>query len=53
MCGRAKLPDAVSEIKLDLKIDFDEIGKYVRAGTRRRPRNFPWSSHKTARVRSR
>jgi putative SOS response-associated peptidase YedK len=28
MCGRAKLPDDVSEIKLDLKIDFDEIGTY-------------------------
>jgi len=26
MCGRAKLPDDVSEIKLDLKIDFDQIG---------------------------
>jgi putative SOS response-associated peptidase YedK len=28
MCGRAKLPDDVSEIKLDLKIDFDEIVDY-------------------------
>jgi putative SOS response-associated peptidase YedK len=28
MCGRAKLPDDVSEIKLDLKIDFDEIANY-------------------------
>lgn len=28
MCGRAKLPDDVSEIKLDLKIDFDEIENY-------------------------
>jgi putative SOS response-associated peptidase YedK len=28
MCGRAKLPNDVSEIKLDLKIDFDEIGDY-------------------------
>jgi putative SOS response-associated peptidase YedK len=28
MCGRAKLPDDVSEIKLDLKIDWDEIGEY-------------------------
>ncbi len=28
MCGRAKLPDDVSEIKLDLKIDWDEIGAY-------------------------
>ena len=28
MCGRAKLPDDVSEIKLDLKIDFDETGDY-------------------------
>jgi putative SOS response-associated peptidase YedK len=28
MCGRAKLPDDVSEIKLDLKIDFDEIGDH-------------------------
>jgi putative SOS response-associated peptidase YedK len=28
MCGRAKLPDDVSEIKLELKIDFDEIGAY-------------------------
>jgi putative SOS response-associated peptidase YedK len=28
MCGRAKLPDDVSEIKLDLKIDFAEIGDY-------------------------
>jgi putative SOS response-associated peptidase YedK len=28
MCGRAKLPNDVSEIKLDLKIDWDEIGEY-------------------------
>jgi putative SOS response-associated peptidase YedK len=28
MCGRAKLPDDVSEIKLDLAIDWDEIGDY-------------------------
>jgi putative SOS response-associated peptidase YedK len=28
MCGRAKLPEDVSEIKLDLKIDWDEIGTY-------------------------
>src|SRR5262249_38498735 len=28
MCGRAKLPEDVSEIKLDLKIHFDEIGDY-------------------------
>jgi putative SOS response-associated peptidase YedK len=28
MCGRAKLPDDASEIKLDLKIDFDETGDY-------------------------
>jgi len=28
MCGHAKLPDDVSEIKLDLKIDWDEIGAY-------------------------
>lgn len=28
MCGRAKLPDDVSEIKLDLKIDFDDTGYY-------------------------
>lgn len=28
MCGRAKLPDDVSEIKLDLKIDFDGLGDY-------------------------
>ncbi len=28
MCGRAKLPHDVSEIKLDLKIDWDEIGAY-------------------------
>jgi putative SOS response-associated peptidase YedK len=28
MCGRAKLPEDVSEIKLDLKIDWDEIGEY-------------------------
>ncbi len=28
MCGRAKLPDDVSEMKLDLKIDWDEIGDY-------------------------
>jgi len=26
--GCAKLPNDVSEIKLDLKIDFDEIGDY-------------------------
>jgi putative SOS response-associated peptidase YedK len=28
MCGRAKLPEDVSEIKLDLKIDRNEIGSY-------------------------
>jgi putative SOS response-associated peptidase YedK len=28
MCGRAKLPEDVSEIKLDLKIDFDEAADY-------------------------
>ncbi len=28
MCGRAKLPDDVSELKLDLKIDWDEIRAY-------------------------
>jgi hypothetical protein len=28
MCGRAKLPDDVSEIKFDLKIDLDEIGNH-------------------------
>jgi putative SOS response-associated peptidase YedK len=28
MCGRAKLPEDVSEIKLDLKIDWEEIGAY-------------------------
>jgi hypothetical protein len=30
MCGRAKLPDDVSEIKLDLKIDFDQIASSSR-----------------------
>ena|SRR5271165_3222646 len=40
MCGRAKLPDDVSEIKLDLKIDFDEIGDY-------RPR---WNAAPTSRL---
>jgi putative SOS response-associated peptidase YedK len=28
MCGRAKLPQDVSEIKLDLAIDWDETGDY-------------------------
>src|SRR6185436_7307337 len=28
MCGRAKLPEDVSEIKLDLKIDWDKLGDY-------------------------
>ena len=28
MCDRAKLPEDVSEIKLDLKIDWEEIGTY-------------------------
>jgi putative SOS response-associated peptidase YedK len=28
MCGRAKLPQDVSEIKLDLAIDWDDIGDY-------------------------
>src|SRR5579885_2396046 len=28
MCGRAKLPDDMSEIKLDLKVDWDEIADY-------------------------
>lgn len=28
MCGRAKLPEDVSEIKLDLAIDWDETGDY-------------------------
>lgn len=40
MCGRAKLPDDVSEIKLDLQIDFDEIGDY-------RPR---WNAAPTAQL---
>jgi putative SOS response-associated peptidase YedK len=40
MCGRAKLPEDVSEIKLDLKIDFDEIGDY-------RPR---WNAAPTSRL---
>lgn len=28
MCGRAKLPEDVSELKLDLKIDWDKLGDY-------------------------
>lgn len=28
MCGRARLPDDVSEIKLDLRIDWDKLGSY-------------------------
>jgi putative SOS response-associated peptidase YedK len=28
LCGRAKLPDDASEIKLDLTIDWDAIGTY-------------------------
>jgi putative SOS response-associated peptidase YedK len=28
MCGRAKLPEDVSELKLDLKIDWDQIRDY-------------------------
>ena len=28
MCGRAKLPEDVSELKLDLKIDWDEIDDF-------------------------
>ena len=28
MCGRAKLPTDVSELKLDLKIDWDKLGDY-------------------------
>jgi putative SOS response-associated peptidase YedK len=28
MCGRAHLPDDVSEIKLDLRIDWDKLGEY-------------------------
>ena len=28
MCGRAKLPEDVSEIELDLAIDWDELGDY-------------------------
>jgi putative SOS response-associated peptidase YedK len=28
MCGRAKLPTDVSELKLDLKIDWDKLGEY-------------------------
>jgi hypothetical protein len=44
MCGRAKLPDDVSEIKLDLKIDFDQIGDYDRAGMQHRLRSFRSSS---------
>jgi putative SOS response-associated peptidase YedK len=28
MCGRAKLPEDVSEIKIDLKIDIDELRDY-------------------------
>ena len=28
MCGRAKLPTDVSELKQDLKIEWDELGDY-------------------------
>jgi putative SOS response-associated peptidase YedK len=28
MCGRARLPDDVSEIKLDLQIEWDKLGDY-------------------------
>ena len=28
MCGRARLPEDVSEIKLDLQIDWDKLGDY-------------------------
>ena len=28
MCGRAKLPTDVSELKLDLKIEWDKLGDY-------------------------
>jgi putative SOS response-associated peptidase YedK len=28
MCGRAKLPEDVSELKLDLKIDWDKLGDF-------------------------
>src|SRR5882757_8732594 len=28
MCGRAKLPEDVSELKLDLRIDWDKLGDY-------------------------
>src|SRR5690348_8437121 len=40
MCGRAKLPEDISEIKLDLKIDFEEIDDY-------RPR---WNAAPTSRL---
>ena len=42
MCGRAKLPDDVSEIKIDLKIDFGQIGDC--AGMQHRLRSFRSSS---------
>lgn len=29
MCGRAKLPEDVSELKLDLKIEWDRLGTYT------------------------
>lgn len=29
MCGRAKLPEDVSELKLDLKIEWDKLGTYT------------------------
>jgi hypothetical protein len=53
MYGRAKLPDAVSEIKLDLKIDFDQTGKYRPRWNAAPTSQLPSSSRKRARVRSR
>ena len=48
MCGRAKLPDDVSEIKLDLKIDFDQIGNYQPRWNAAPTSKLPSSSRLTA-----
>jgi hypothetical protein len=51
MCGRAKLSDDVSEIKIDLKIDWTRSAITGRAGTPPRHPDCPSSFRNVANAR--
>ena len=46
MCGRASLPNDVSELKQDLRIEWDKLGDYKphwnAAPTTDLPPRYPW-----------